>query len=148
MLLALDPEARNKNSRFTTVAFVVLIGNLISCICYFIRNTEINVLPDRFMLLVRLFPWLCNVYLTYYFEQYIETFLGVEDTTANKVIRYVNRIMVMVLTALAIGYFLYRASNFDAANLLYAPTWIRVLLGFVPDVQLIFSSWMETTGAF
>ena len=141
LLFALDPEARNKNSRFTTVTFVVLIGNLISCVCYFIRNTGIQALPDRYMVLIRLVPWLCNVYLTYYFEQYIEGFLGVKETGANKILRHVNQIMVTALTALGIGYFLYRASTFyEGADAIYAPGWIRVLLGFVPELYFLLLS--------
>ncbi len=140
MLLALDPEARSKNSRFTTVAFVILVGNLISCICYFIRTTELHALPDRFMLLIRLVPWICNLYLTYYFERYIEAFLSVVETGAIRKTRYVNQILVMTLTAFAFGYFLYRASIFDGTNVTYAPGWVRVILGFVPELYFLFLS--------
>ena len=140
MMFALDPDAGEKNERFTTVAFVVLVGNLISGVCYFIRMTGVHALPDRFMLIVRLMPWICNMYLTYYFERYIEAFIGIKETRANRVIRTVNQIIVATITVIAIGYFIYRALTSDGTNLTYVPSWIRVMLGFVAELYFLFLS--------
>ena len=136
MLLALDPEARDKNSRFTTVSFVILIGNLISCICYFIRMTGSQPFPVQLMPLVRLVPWVCNVYLTYYFERYIEVFIGAKDTKGARILRIVNFVIVAAVTVVTLIRFLYGA----VVDPTYVPTWLRIVVGFVAELYFLILS--------
>ncbi len=137
MLVAFDRDEMDHNRRFIQLCGVVLSGNVITCICTVLRRTDAVGAPPCVASLAYLIMCLVNVFVTFFFARYIESFFhGIKDKKS--IIHKINDILVVLICIAAVAYY---AVKLPGLYHLTEPAefggWVRLIFGYLLELYFV-----------
>ena len=137
MLWVFERDDKNRNKRFVQLALIVLAGNIISCISVVLRRTDVMHPTVRMSVITYMASTLVNVYVTYYFARYSESYFSKWVKPARAMV-WINRLILIAITASAVILCAF------VPELLYDPvraagvaSWVRLLYGYAMELYNI-----------
>ncbi|MBQ8946516.1 MAG: response regulator [Lachnospiraceae bacterium] len=139
MLVAFDQGERDRNRSFVQLCLVVLGGNVTTCICTVLRRTIEVASPPFVAYFAYLLMCLVNVFVTYYFARYIESYFY-DENSSQKLIRRINFGLVISICAAAVVFYVIKLPELlnmnDTAEADFGG-WVRVLFGYALELYFL-----------
>ena len=137
LVRVLKAEHTGTKRSFRNVTLVVLTGNIISCINYFIRHTDISLAHPGISFFFYMLTVFANVVIIFYFMSYIEQFFGEEHmpkkrfTRANYAVMIATGVFVLICFIARLSDVLYGGAEISM------PMWFHACVGFVEMYLLV-----------
>lgn len=137
MLWVFERDDKNRNKRFVQLALIVLAGNIISCISVALRRTDVMHTTVRMSVITYMASSLVNVYVTYYFARYSESYFSKWVKPARAMV-WINRLILIAITVSAVVLCAFVPELlYDPARAAGVASWVRLLYGYAMELYNI-----------
>ncbi|MCR5476868.1 MAG: response regulator [Lachnospiraceae bacterium] len=136
MVIIQGIDKSRERRRFTDLLVVVLLGNFITCVSFFVKETEWGFLFPRLAITLRLLTFVMNMSLTYYFLRYLQGYMDDREVRPgimrrmNKVVLFSGYIGVAIVLLL-------QFVNPEPTGVNDLPGWVRVVFGFIIELYYL-----------
>ncbi|MBQ7680534.1 MAG: response regulator [Butyrivibrio sp.] len=138
LVVVQEKRGERGNRRFREVVFAVLFANAVTCIANFINYADIGEdVPRLIKLLSVMCLYLANMYLTFFFCRYIESYFGEKDA-GNPILHEFNTLWIILMTSVTVIYYLFKLPSIYSPNWTPAPVFgMRMLIGYVTELYYL-----------
>ncbi|MCR5595826.1 MAG: response regulator [Lachnospiraceae bacterium] len=137
MIQVMDREDEGRNRSFGHLAFVVFLGNALTCVTTFVRRADSFPLVPEIAYLAYLISAAANIYVTAFFSKYIESFFRKKHKPSVTWKRFNNGLLIAA-TILLIVIYIWKFPQFDGtAESANIDLWVKYIFGYAIELYFI-----------